>query len=280
MENRYFDIYLACALGLEGGLKKYAHLVPNLSRTQMDFIHEWNMALLSVLKKPGNKMLLGPRGRAMLALKSPKFTAWTLDKIAVPYRSFYYAHRFADAYNTIGAGVGPKSTVVEYGNRFSPFVPMLMLDTKTNGCVMDSALNQSLVGEVCGVMKIKCPELWLNGGEHKITEMATNGDANAFVALGSMVYNPIGQQHKIIQSAANYKHLFVEVDAAPSPDAALVKKVAYKNSYKGAWNRDALKAMLEPENISVRTLSERAAFTGHVKLRDAIDKACEVYLVR
>ncbi len=284
MNQKSMDIMLTCALGLEGGLQKYAHLVPELPTSTidfvytMDFIHEWNGALMSVLNTPRYKQHLGRAGRALLALKSPKLTAWTVDKIAVPYRSFYYAYRFASAYKHISNGATENSLVLDYGNGFSPLLPMMMLNEGVAGCGMDAPMTQEIVDKTCGIMEIKAPKLLDNDCFEYVYKDFSAYCRHGFVSLGTFAYMPGSVQYRTMQNGLCYPHVYIEVDGAPNADARLVEKVGAK--YEGAWNRDTLNAMLFGEGVSIKTLSERAIFAKHDKLRRAINKANELFIVR
>ncbi len=278
MNQKSMDIMLTCALGLEGGLQKYWQLMPNMPMYTIDFVHEWNGALMSLFQMPCYKRYLGRVGRALLALKNPKFTAWVVDKIAVPYRSFYYAHRFASAYNNMANGVADNSLIVDFGNGFSPLLPMMTLNYNVDGCGMDAPLTQEMVDKICSIMQIKQPKLLSDDSFLNIHKYFPDHCEHGFVSLGTFAYMPVSQQYRIMQNGLRYKQVYMEVDSAPNADARLVEKVGAK--YKGAWNRDALDALLSGDGVCVKSLSERAIFAKHDALRRAINNANELFITR
>ncbi len=288
-QNEYpLDITLTCAMGLEGGLQKHSHLMPKLPANTLEFVHEWNRALLSTLRDSKYREKLGTMGKIITATKSPKLVAWAVDKVAVPYRSFYYANRFATAYNVMAHNLDNKGSraVVDYGHGFSPLLPLLMQNKSVDGYGLDFPLTQEIFDKTSQSMGIAAPQF---SDTKNYRNVALGHDdikyQHGFVSLGTLAYLPMSHQYDVIQSAnCWFDNMVIEVDGAPSRDANIVKKMGAKyNPY--VWNADTLKTMIYDDNVKIKPLSQcinndAVAWNKNSKLSNDIKSACELFIIK
>lgn len=252
-EQYLLDIPLVCSVALEGGLKKYGKYLPQLPDGTMKFIHEWNRALCGVMRQSKNKKYLGAMGRAVAMTNAPNLLANVVNKTAVPYRSFYYAARFTDAYRFVtreseknqllnAHSVDLHTNIVDLGRGLSPFVPLLRQNLDAVNLVSFDFEN------VDDVYAQTCKEMQISGGELIKTPddlYALDGKSRDIItSLGTFAYMPKDEQAESLADIYNsFKHFYIELDGDNSgvADKKLVEKMGA--SYHMGWKTGELETM-------------------------------------
>jgi hypothetical protein len=278
------DITLACVIALQGGLEKYADILPSLPKDSLQFIKEWNRALLwNCSRNPEFKKHLGGFGRAIALIKSPKLTAALLDKIAVPYRSYYYAKRFSDAYgysdsvlqNNIGVNI------VDFGRGLSPLIHLLGAHHEIKPYSIDiDTVGNSLFAKTS-------TDIGLNSGVYSDDWKAVNehiGDKkDLFLSLGTFAYiNKKDAREKLEYIAKNYPNFFIELEkeniVSEQQDGKLVKNMG--TEYQPGWSETEIKEIFGSE-AKLQPLSDIEIQSNKFKkLKNSLGQSTESFLQR
>jgi hypothetical protein len=286
-QNYQLDKAFICSVALEGGLKKYRDILPALP--DMKFVSDWNRALISTLRRPEFKKQLGPVGRAVVMLNNPKMTAAAVDRLAVPYRSYYYARRFADAYKHVRnmggelVEFGKNSfNLVDFSRGFSPLLPLICeyCDHVVPRAIENNAIINDAYQEASHAAGI--------GSRHTVLDWngmraLPDSDKDIFVSLGTFVYMPKGQQkQKLIEVNNSFKSLYIELeqDFGRQKDSKIVESMGGK--YQEGWSLSELRDILGPQ-IKIKTqydgLSEFAR-SYDKKLDNSLYAATEIFIQR
>jgi hypothetical protein len=256
MSNKYpLDITLTCSVALEGGLAKYRDILKPLPAGSMYLIKDWNRALIDTMKQPQFKKHLGAVARAIVLLKSPKATAAIIDKIAVPYRSFYYAKRFTEAYNFVA---GAQATgVCDFGRGLSPLIHVIKTnypDMKIYSKDTDERANE--------IYDITSAKLGLpNHTSIPCLKTMELSERTAFVSLGTFSYIPKEDQaRKLNLIRWKFHKSFIELRLGDNTsDSQLVEK--FGTRYNPGFTRKEMEGIFGA-HIQARTLSDYMAAEG------------------
>ncbi|MCL1892105.1 MAG: hypothetical protein FWF97_02310 [Alphaproteobacteria bacterium] len=260
---------LGCLLGLKGGLTKHRAALPELPPGSLDFIQEWIRVLLDVIKKSGYKKHTNLYGHLILLLRDPKYVANFIDFADISHRSFYYALRFANAYNFAADKIKPEADVADFGAGFSPLLPLLKQNHgNINNYSLDSnSLIQDIRSDV--LAKLGLPQ-------EKAFDWPPQNDI--FLSLGTFVYIPEEQQKELLAKVnENCRDYYIEFELKkPSTDKIHVEKQHDKYYPLGA---DAVKQTLY--NCNIKLMSDEAegnSIAAYSRLKKTLPRATEAFV--
>ena len=272
------DITVACIIGLEGGFtlhKDYLSMT-RFFPANLDLVHEWNLTLKKTLKEPEFEHCISTKYKMLLKL-SPANVARIIDRLAVPYRSYYYAKRFLDAAEFVYEHTDPGAAVIDFGRGLSPWCHIIRKNsTQPIGIyTFDTDKTANRVFEVVS-KKMGLPMPSINEEPDIIMF-----DRDIFVSLGTFAYlTKEDQIMKLAKAAGQYRYLFIEMDKpnAIQPDQKLVKKLG--TQYHSGLSEMGIKGILG-EEIPF-TLQKFGADVKDAYLRGklGLDKVTERILVR
>lgn len=266
------DITVACSIGLEGGLARYRDELPYFSRDDFDLVHEWNRNLIKTIKQPEFKGYIGTTYRMLLHL-SPVNVSRIIDRLAVPYRSYYYAKRFVDAANFVLAKADKNTNIVDYGRGLSPWGHIVQKQNPTiQMYTFDMDETNSVFKAVSNKMNLKVPEF------NKMPSQI-NFDNDIFVSLGTFVYlDNAEQESNLVDYSKKFKNLFIELEKpnATQADKKVVNSMG--TDYKPGLSKDTITGL-----IGDKFPFELRDFDGRVRnnrVAQSIKNATEMFLVR
>ena len=268
-EKKYpLDITLMCSLALEGALDKYKDILPKLAvRDQSEsikFIHEWNQALVSVLKTPKFKKHLNALGQTFVALNRPKLTANVIDTFAHPTRSYHYAKRFTDSFNfatdkiSEPRGGVQNTNVFDFGRGLSPWSHLLKKEnpgTQIYTIDTDNVAN-SVFTRASSVMGLR------NGGNFITWDQVkqlSNEQKDIMISLGAFMYIAKPTQRNMLENDIinKFKHFYIELGKnsnTTSIDNQIVKKMG--SEYQDGWTLGEISNMMDSKlNGNIWTLN-------------------------
>lgn len=210
------DIPLSCSMFLEPALNKYAGNIVPLSSNTKKFVHEWNIALMSVIKSPKYRRYLGDVGRKILSrtLESERFPIKCVDSAkSVPLHSLHYAIRFSESVrfltNKITANKGIK--FVDFGCGFSPLAPVIQSEYK----ISDSYCidNKPEIIEVYSLVSEKVAGFSPKSiSWQQAKNMALSGNLNTVIAMGVLPYIDIEGQVSCLKFInKNFPNFLIEI---------------------------------------------------------------------
>ena len=125
------DIPLSCSVFLEPALQRYSRNIAPLSNDTKRIVHEWNRALIDVLKTSKYSVHLGDVGRKILrsATKDATFATKCVEFArSVPLHSLHYAIRFTESVHFVSGKIAGASDVrfVDLGCGFSPLAATIL----------------------------------------------------------------------------------------------------------------------------------------------------------
>ncbi|MCL2629315.1 MAG: hypothetical protein FWD33_01315 [Alphaproteobacteria bacterium] len=271
------DITLGCSLGLEGGIMKYRDILKPMPQGSMYMLKDWNRALIEVARKPQFKKRFGALGKFMLAVQSPAAIAAIIDKI-VPYRSFYYAKRFTEAYHSVKA----LPNVVDFGRGFSPLVHFLdeykSFFINTFSIEKDDTTNEIFqqTSQKLGINKNHKIVVW-----DKIDSIAKTSN---FISLGTFVYIPKDEQfQKLRYVAKKFSGFYIELEPDQNTQQADNKFVSKMGAeYKpGLTKHDILNIFQQQgTGLHAKAISEGTDLYDREfpKLMKALAKSTEYFI--
>lgn len=282
--SRYpLDITLACSVALQGGLEKYRNILPPLPQGAMYFIKDWNSALISEFKRPVIKKHLGAMARGIILLNSPRVVASVIDKIAVPYRSFYYAKRFTEAYNFASGTLrkNPDGTIMDFGRGLSPLTNLISLHNPNAQFLSIDTDN------IANDIFAKVTDDF--GISHNIIDYnkISAYPRDTLISLGTFAYIPkIEAEEKLLHIAKNFQNIFIELDLDKSipvaNDDALVRELG--TEYQMPWKKNEITKIFGP-HYKLHTLAGYATQEGlelydreFKQLRNSFEKSNESFL--
>lgn len=134
-EYGLMDIPLSCSMFLEPALKRYVRNISPLSAETKELVHEWNRALVDILKTSRYSVHLGDLGRKILSrtLKYNEFPAKCVENAKdVRLQALHYALRFSDSMrflvNKITCDTNTDIKFVDLGCGFSPLGPVIQAE--------------------------------------------------------------------------------------------------------------------------------------------------------
>lgn len=191
------DIPMSCSLFMEPALKRHKHYIAPMSTSIMEYVHEWNIALLEVMNKPAMKRYLGTVGRKIIGSSSRNSTY--LSRCVehaenVPPHSLHYALRFSESakYLSDKVALGQSHSFVDLGAGLSPLTAAIQTEYNMNGAyiidelpIMEAYIHTAeLVGG-----RIPIPITWDDA-----KEMSMGHTLDAIVAMGVMHYMSLEEQ--------------------------------------------------------------------------------------
>lgn len=266
------DITVACSMGLEGGLARFKDDLPNFSKDDFDLVHEWNRSLKKTMKEPEFKEYMTTTYRILLHLPAVTLSK-IIDKLAVPYRSYYYAKRFLDAAHFVYARAEQNANVVDFGRGLSPWGHVVKQNRPdVQMYTFDRDETNSVFSAVSSKLNLPTPYLNEMPAEPKF-------DRDVFVSLGTFVYLDNAEQAtKLKETSAQFKNLFIELDKpnAVQQDSELVNNLG--TEYNAGFSKQELTKLL-----GSKIPFELKAIGGRVKdarVAQALKAATEQFLVR
>lgn len=210
------DIPLSCSVFLEPALKKYVSNISPLTYETKKFVHEWNLALMDILKKSRYNIYLGEMGQKILAgtMKSEHFPAKCVETArSVPLHSLHYAIRFSESVDFLSTKIkgGADIKFVDFGCGFSPLAPIIQSEYNISDTYCID--NKPEIIEVYSLVSEK-----LSGRSPKSVswetakQMAASKNLNTIVAMGVLPYIPLEEQVSDLKFInANFPNFLVEI---------------------------------------------------------------------
>ena len=266
------DITVACSIGLEGGLARFKDDLPNFSKDDFDLVHEWNRNLKKTMKEPEFKEYMTTTYRILLHLPAVTLSK-IIDKLAVPYRSYYYAKRFLDAAHFVYERAEQNANVVDFGRGLSPWGHVVKQNRPdVQMYTFDKDETNSVFSAVSSKLNLPTPHF---------NEMPTAPKFNRdmFVSLGTFVYLDNAEQAtKLKEAGVQFKRLFIELD---KPNAVQQDKEIVNNlgtEYNAGFSRQELTKLLGTQ-IPFE-LKEIGGRVKDARIAKALKSATEQFLVR
>lgn len=219
------DIPLSCSVFLEPALKKYVSNISPLTYETKKFVHEWNLALMDILKKSRYNIHLGEMGQKILAgtMKSEHFPAKCVETArSVPLHSLHYAIRFSESMNFLDNKIKNNSDIkfVDLGCGFSPLAPMIQarynipdvycIDTEPAIIDIYSMASEKVFGRAPTSIS------W-NDAKH----LANEKQLNTITAMGILHYMPLDEQVSRLKFInTNFPNFLVEIKYNNNADTA------------------------------------------------------------
>lgn len=196
------DIPLSCSLFMEQAYYRWRPYVVPLSTDMQEYIHEWNLALVDVMRMACMRPYLGGVGQQLIdgTLRSDRYLSSCLEHAAnVPMHSLHYALRFTEGVNFLANKIeqNPKLSFVDLGAGLSPMAAAVQTEYNIgNAYIID-------VPEITDAY-IRTAELVGGRVPRAITwdaakELAVSHKMDAIVALGVLHYMDIEEQIRRLQ---------------------------------------------------------------------------------
>lgn len=210
------DIPLSCSMFLEPALRKYVRNISPLSRETKKFVHEWNKALVDILKQSKYSVYLGDLGQKILSrtLKSETFPTKCVESAKnVPLHSLHYAIRFSESIDFLTNKIKANSDIkfVDFGCGFSPLAPIIQSEYNISDtyCIDDKPEIIDVYSMVSEKIYGKFPQSisW-----KQAKEMAVSGKLNTIVAMGVLPYIKLEDQVTCLKFMnTNFPNFMVEI---------------------------------------------------------------------
>ena len=266
------DITVACSMGLEGGLARFKDDLPNFSKDDFDLVHEWNRGLKKTMKEPEFKGYMTTTYRILLHLPAVTLSK-IIDKLAVPYRSYYYAKRFLDAAHFVYERAEQNANVVDFGRGLSPWGHVVKQNRPDiQMYTFDRDETNSVFSAVSSKLNLPTPHFNQIPAEPKF-------DRDVFVSLGTFVYLDNAEQSaKLKETSTQFKNMFIELDKpnAVQQDKELVNNLG--TEYNAGFSRQELTKLLGTQ-IPFE-LKEIGGRVKDARVAQALKAATEQFLVR
>ncbi len=210
-----FDIPLSCSLFMEQAYYRWRSYVAPLSTDMQEYIREWNLALVDVMRMACMRPYLGGIGQQLIngTVRSDKYLESCLEYAAnVPMHSLHYALRFTEGVKFLSDKIEsqPKLSFVDLGAGLSPMAAVVQ--TEYN-------MGNAYIIDVPEIMDAYLRTAELVGGRvpHAITwdeakALAVSHRMDAIVAMGVFHYMDIDEQVRRLQFInANIPNFLLEV---------------------------------------------------------------------
>lgn len=219
------DIPLSCSVFLEPALNRYVRSIAPLSRETKQFVHEWNLALIDILKSSRYRVHLGDVGYKILSgtVKSSQFPTKCVETARnVPLHSLHYALRFSESIVFLSDKIKQNDKVkfVDFGSGFSPLAPIIQSEYNVSDtyCIDNKPEIlevYSLVSEMVSGRSPICIS-W-----DKAKSMAESKQLDTIVAMGLLPYIPLDEQVADLKFInANFPNFLVEIKYNSNPEEA------------------------------------------------------------
>lgn len=191
------DIPMSCSLFMEPALKRHRHYIAPMSTSTMEYVHEWNIALMDVMNMPSMKRHLGDVGRKIIggSRRYSTYLSRCVDAAEnVPPHSLHYALRFSESakYLSDKLGLGLSHSFVDLGAGLSPLAAAIQTEYNINDAyIIDNpAIMAAYVrtAELVGG-RIPKPITWDDA-----KEMSMEHNLDTIVAMGVLHYMPVEEQ--------------------------------------------------------------------------------------
>lgn len=229
-ENGPIDIPLSCSFFLEPALVRFAPCVANMTQETLDFIHQWNIALLSVVNDPRNRNLLGYLGKRIsiginrysdfgerCVNSGGDMTSWSL----------HYAIRFAESLDFLVKKQRTQSDIkfVDMGCGLSPMAAVAKNEYKISDayCIDTEPLITDVYGQTIQTMGVSEP-VFLDWAA--VTDMAPKNQINTIIGMGVFPY--MSTEEQLAHFKFIYEHIsnfLIEIKYNPNPNRKI------KNSF-------------------------------------------------
>lgn len=206
------DIPLSCSIFLERALGKYIRI----NKTTKNFLHDWNCALLDILKSSHYSIHIGALGRKIIkAAEKGDYvvTKYVESARTAPMHALHYALRFSDSVDFFDKKVASNCNIkfVDLGCGFSPLAPLIQYKYNLDDayCIDDKPEIIDVYSHVAERVAGRAP--------HSISwdtakTMATNNQLNTVVAIGVLPYMKLSEQISRLKFInANFPNFFLEI---------------------------------------------------------------------
>ena len=238
------DLTLICAVSMAEGLKQYRDYIAEVPDDTIKFVQEWSAALRSVARMKFYDQNLGSKGRAV-AWAPPKLTQKVVNKIAGENRSFYYAARFAEAFNlAVNIKKSPAekiSGVFDFGMGLSPLLYAIRNNNNNpyfapNGVEPNPAIVEMFL-KTSALMGLE-PFQIRDNADKLLTESNLAGWENCdemFISLGTFPYIDMEIQEKLlINIFQRFRHVFIELQSSHPGENNAIKQFGVE--YMPGWH--------------------------------------------
>lgn len=191
------DIPMSCSLFMEPALKRHRHYIAPMSTSTMEYVHEWNIALLETMNIPSMKRHLGDIGHKIISgsNRNSAYLSRCVEQAEnVPPHSLHYALRFSESakYLSDKVALGQIHSFVDLGAGLSPLAAAIQTEYNMTGAyiidklpIMEAYVHTAeLVGG-----RVPMPITW-----NDAKEMSMEHRLDAIVAMGVMHYMPLEEQ--------------------------------------------------------------------------------------
>ena len=191
------DIPMSCSFFMEPALERHKPYIAPISTFTDEYIHEWNKALLEVMKSPELRPYLGETGRKIIngTLARKQFLAECTGRgKQVPAHSLHYALRFSESVKFLSDKIQAGTTrgFVDLGAGFSPLTAAIQTEYNTS---------DAYIIDMPEIMAAYIRTAELVGGRvpRAITwqdakDMAASYKLDTIVAMGVLHYMDISEQ--------------------------------------------------------------------------------------
>lgn len=231
------DIPLSCSLLLEPALGHFKPFVAKTSKETKDFVHQWNCALLDVIKK--DSFVLGHTGQRIVngMNRHPNFLKRCVSApiyCDMPSWSLHYAIRFTESLRFLRQKQQKNSEIMfaDYGCGLSPvaIIAKNEYDIQNAFCIELSPQIIDLYGSAADKMGVKAPEFI----EWKDTvNLTKNNKLNTVIGMGVFPYMPIEEQLKQFRTIyKNIPNFLIEVKYNSNPSEEVKNSFTLENLRK------------------------------------------------
>ena len=217
------DIPLSCSLFLEPALGHFKPFVAKTSQKTKDFVHQWNCALVDVIKNKHD--ILGDTGQRIV--RGMETWPGFLNKCVsaplscdMPSWSLHYAIRFTESLRFLKQkqqNANNNIMFADYGCGLSPvsIIAKNEYDISNAFCIELSPQIIDVYGAAADKMGVKAPQFieWKN-----VVNLTQNNQLNTIIGMGVFPYMSVEEQLK--QFRTIYKHIpnfLIEVKYNPNP---------------------------------------------------------------
>ncbi len=191
------DIPLSCSLFMEPALERHKQYASPISTFTAEYVHEWNIALLDIMKLPCIKNHLGEVGNKILngSIRSDRYLARCVEGGAnVPMHSLHYALRFSESARFLSGKIAGDSghCFVDLGAGLSPLAAAIQTEYNISGAYIidDPVIMEAYIrtAELVGG-RVPIPTTW-----NDAKEMSMSHAMDTVVAMGVLHYMPLDEQ--------------------------------------------------------------------------------------
>lgn len=217
----YIDIPLSCSLFLEPALVRYRAYIAPISTQCAEYVHEWNQALMSILRDEKYRDRIGNMGAKLLRHQkqnSKEYLAMCVDHANdVKMQSLHYAIRFGESIRFLDNKIAGRDDIkfVDLGCGLSPMAGATQTahPTSTAYCIDFPYISDVYSATARAVGGGEPTFISWEDAQH----MAQTHELNTLVSMGAMHYMPIDEQVRRLKFTNKYfENFMIEIKYAAS----------------------------------------------------------------